>query len=265
MNEFNGTVGTEFSIDGIAQDVASNEIVTPKPLALVTVKCPIIKASEQKIELNSKKEKTIWLRLPESVKSNAAYVVTSKANTEYAAKLPSVDVQAGINWLAQNAELANVREWFESKLIEVNRPIIATAGASGFTECDLIADIQSLIAFDTLESARGRKASSLNADQWKAYQPVLAYCLEKFFADKKIEGGKLTQLVGKYVHLIKGAVYHFSPVGDDSTMDKVQEMIDLTCEYVIEQKPELESIAAFAVQVCMSNREKYTIEGSDEY
>ncbi len=235
------------------------------PLAVVTVKCSVIKATEQKIELNSKKEKTVWLRLDDAIKGNADYIVTSKNNAEFAAKLPSLDIESGIKWLSDNAGLENVRQWFESKLIEVNRPIIALAGASGLNECDLIGDIQSLIAFDTLESARGRKASSLNADQWKAYQPILALCLEKFFKDKNVDSGKLPQLVGKYVHLIKGAVYHFSPVGDDSTMDKVQEMIDLTCEYVIEQKPELESVAAFAVQVCMSNREKYTIEGADEY
>jgi hypothetical protein len=238
---------------------------TQGQLTLATVKCAVIKATAQKIELNSKKEKTVWLRLDDAIKGNADYIVTSKNNAEFAAKLPSLDIESGIKWLADNQGLENVRQWFEAKLIEVNRPIIATAGASGLNECDLIADIQSLIAFDTLESARGRKASSLNAEQWKAYQPILALCLEKFFTDKKVDAGKLAQLVGKYVHLIKGAVYHFSPVGDDSTMDKVQEMIDLTCEYVIEQKPELESVAAFAVQVCMSNREKYTIEGADEY
>lgn len=249
----------------VNEQTGANAQMQETVLSVNTVKVAVIKATKATTEKNSKGESIVWHRLDSAIKESDEYINTSKNNVEYAAKMPMVDVSAGIQWLYDNQGLKNVQDWFTAKLIEVNRPILATAGAATQTECDLIADIQSLVAFDTLQSARGRKASSLNADQWKIYHPALALYLKAFFAEKKVNEEKIGALVNKYVHLVKGAVYHFSPIGDKSTMDKVQEMIDFVCEKVIVEKPEIESVAAFAVQVMQNNCEKYDVDGADEY
>jgi hypothetical protein len=231
-------------------------------LAINAIKTNVIKGDKVSIETNSKGAKITWLRLKDEIKDNGSYIVTSKDNTEYAAMLPAPDIESGINWLFNNQGLENVRDWFKDQFTRVNRPLIATAGASG-TEVELIGDIESLIAFDTLESARGRKASSLNSDQWKAYSPILADCLKRFFEEKKAQN--VSPLVNKYLNLIKGAIYHFSPIGDNSTMEKASSMIEYTFEWVIGNKPELETIAAFAVTVMENNKKKYSTDGESEY
>lgn len=238
--------------------------VAQKTLSINTVKTEVIKAVKTVTEKNSKGESVVWHRLPDEIKGSSEYVNTSKNNVEYAARMPKFDLQGGIQWLFDNQELKNVADWFEAKLIEVNRPILATAGAATQSHCELIGDIESLIAFDTLESARGRKASSLNAEQWKIYHPALALYLKAFFTEKRVPEDKIAPLVNKYVHHVKGAVYHFSPL-DEATGEKVQEMIDFVCEKILIEKPELETVAAFAVNVMQNNREQFTIEGVEDY
>ncbi len=108
-----------------------------------------------------------------------------------------------------------------------------------------------------LLTARGRKAKSLNGDQWKVYSPVLSLCLNRFFAEKKV--ANVQPLVNKYLHLVKGAIFNFAPIGDQGTIDKVGEMIDYVFEYVVETMPELESLAAFAVTVMEGNKKEYAV------
>lgn len=236
--------------------------MSEKTIEMKTVKTGIIKGAKVSIEQNSKGDKVTWLRLAEEIKDNAEYVVTSKNNTEYAAKLDIQDPIAGFAWLQENAGLENVREFWNGLFITANRPIIATAGASG-VEAECVCDIESLVAFETLQSARGRKASKFDADMWKAYSPILADSLRVFFEEKKVSN--VAPLVNKYLHLIKGAIVHFSPIGDNSTMDKAASMIEFTFERVIATKPDMESIAAFAVTVMENNRAKYSTDAESEY
>ena len=233
-----------------------------KVIEMKTVKTSVIKGNKTSIEQNSKGDKVTWLRLAEEIKDNASYIVTSKNNTEYAAKLNIQDPVAGFAWLQENAGLENVREFWNGLFITANRPIIAVAGASGI-DADCVCDIESLVAYETLQTARGRKASKFDSEMWKAYSPILADSLRAFFEEKKVSS--VAPLVNKYLNLIKGAIVHFSPIGDNGTMDKAASMIEYTFERVIATKPELESIAAFAVTVMEANRDKYSTEGESEY
>lgn len=232
-------------------------------MEMKAVKTAIVKASKTSIEQNSKGDKVTWLRLADEIKDNNQYIVTSKNNTEYAAVAPKADIQASLLWLMDNQGMTNVNEWFESLFTAVNRPILALAGASGFQDAELIGDIESLIAYETLQSARGRKASKFDSDNWKAYAPILSLCLKKFFEDKKIEN--TAPLVNKYLHLIKGAIVHFNPIGDQSTMDKASAMIEFTFDYIVEKMPEMEALGAFAVTVMEANKAKFSVDSESEY
>lgn len=227
------------------------------------IKTAVVKAAKTSIEQNSKGDKVTWLRLEDSVKDNSQYIVTSKNNVEYAAVMPKADIQGSLLWLMDNQGLENVTQWFESLFIAANRPILALAGASGFAEAELIGDIESLIAYETLQSARGRKASKFDSDNWKAYSPILSACLKSFFESKKIEN--TSPLVNKYLHLIKGAIVHFNPIGDESTMDKAAAMIEYTFEWVVANKPDMEALAAFAVTVMEANKSKFSVDSESEY
>lgn len=236
----------------------------PKVLAVNAMKAPVIKGATTSIEKNSKGDKVTWLRLTEEQKNDASLICTSKNNTEYAARMElktADDVLLAADWLKENAGLQNVQDWFNGLFVSVNRPIIATAGASGLG-AELICDIESLVAFETLQSARGRKASKFDADMWKAYSPILVNCLKSFFEAKKIQN--VQPLVNKYLNLIKGAIVGFNPIGDDAAM-KASEMIEFTLEWVVANKPDMESIGAFAVTVMEANREKYATEEGSEY
>jgi hypothetical protein len=227
------------------------------------IKRAIVKGSIVSVEKNSKGDKVTWLRLDDATKDNAAKLVTSKGNTEFACDNPIVDIESGLLWLTANQGMTNVKEWFEGLFIAANRPLLATAGAGNLPEAELIGDIESLIAYETLQSARGRKATRMDSEGWKVYSPILSLCLSKFFAEKKIQN--VTPLVNKYLHLIKGAIVHFSPIGDDSTIRKAEEMIEYTFMWVVENQPEFESVAAFAVQVMENNKLKYSTDGESEY
>lgn len=234
-----------------------------KSLAINAIKCDILKAGKVSIEQNSRGDKVTWMRLEDQVKDSPAYIVTSKNNVEYAAKMPKLDIQAALLWLMDNQEMKNVGEWFEGLFIAANRPILALAGAGGLKEAELIGDIESLVAYETLQSARGRKASKFDSDNWKAYSPILASCLKKFFEEKKIEN--TAPLVNKYLHLIKGAIVHFSPIGDDGTMNKAAEMIEYTFEWIVANKPDMEALGAFAVTVMEANKAKFSVDSESEY
>ena len=247
--------------------MSENQMVSgAAKLEMKAVKKSIVKAAKTSLEQNSRGDKVTWLRLADDVKDNAEYIVTSKGNVEYAAKLARVDAE-GVRdmafWLSENSGLDNVQEWVNGLFIAVNRPILALAGASGFAEAELIEDIESLVAFETLQSARGRKASKFDSDNWKAYSPVLSACLKSFFEAKKIEN--TAPLVNKYLHLIKGAIVHFNPIGDQSTMDKASAMIEFTFEWVAANKPEMETLGAFAVTVMEANKQKFSVDAESEY
>lgn len=233
-----------------------------KLIEMKTVKTKIVKGEKVSIETNSKGDKVTWLRLGEEIKDNNAFTVTSKNNTEYAAKLNIQDPIAGFAWLQENAGLENVKEFWNGLFTVANRPIIATAGASGI-EADCICDIESLVAYETLQSARGRKASKFDSDMWKTYSPILADSLRVFFEEKKVTN--VAPLVNKYLHLIKGVIVHFSPIGDNSTMNKAASMIEFTFSRIVETRPDLETLGAFAVTVMESNRDKYSTESDPEY
>lgn len=246
----------------ITEQIKDNgERTARAPLTVATRKVPVIKAAQASIEKNSKGDKVTWLRLPQDIKDNGAYIVTSKNNCEYAARLEFAPtfVADSVEWLRQNQELDNVGEWLRGQFINVNRGIVGVAGAAGL-EAELIGDIESLIAYETLQTARGRKAGKFDGEQWKAYSPILADCLKRFFEQKKIVN--VAPLVNKYLHLIKGAIVNFSPIGDDA-MVKAEEMIEYTFDWIVANKPEMETLGAFAITVMQSNREKYTMEEDD--
>lgn len=208
-------------------------------------------------EKNSKGDSVEWLRVSKDVKDNAAYTVTTKDNKEYAAKLPTVgELEVGnyCDWLKANAGLLNVQEWFSNQFIAADRALMQEAGAAGKDTVEVLADIEALVAYETLQSARGRKATRLDADQWKAFSPVLSDCLAKFFTEKKVQN--VVPLVNKYLHLIKGAIVGFNPIGDDAHA-KATEMLEFTFAWVIENKTDLEGLTAFAVSVLQANGEKY--------
>ena len=230
-------------------------------LEIKAIKSLVLKGSVASIEKNSKGDKVTWLRLDQATKDNGAYIVTSKNNTEYAARLELAPtfVADSVEWLRQNQELENVGEWLRGQFVAVNRGIVGVAGAAGL-EAELIGDIESLIAYETLQTARGRKAGKFDGEQWKAYSPILADCLKRFFEQKRIVN--VAPLVNKYLHLIKGAIVNFSPIGDDA-MTKAEEMIESTFDWIVANKPDMETLGAFAVQVMQSNREKYTMEDDD--
>lgn len=232
-------------------------------MEMKAIKTAVVKASKTSIEQNSKGDKVTWLRLEEAIKDNNQYIVTSKNNTEYAAIAPKADIQGSLLWLMDNQEMSNVQEWFESLFTAVNRPILALAGASGFAEAELIGDVESLIAYETLQSARGRKASKFDSDNWKAYSPILSACLKSFFEAKKIEN--TSPLVNKYLHLIKGAIVHFNPIGDESTMNKAGEMIEYCFEWIVANKPDMEALGAFAITVMEANKAKFSVDSESEY
>ena len=244
-----------------------NQIVSgAAKLEMKAIKKAIVKAAKTSLEQNSRGDKVTWLRLADDVKDNAEYIVTSKNNVEYAAKLARVNAESVRDmafWLSGNSDLDNVQEWVNGLFVAVNRPILALAGASGFAEAELIEDIESLVAFETLQSARGRKASKFDSDNWKAYSPVLSACLKAFFEGKKIEN--TAPLVNKYLHLIKGAIVHFNPIGDQSTMDKAASMIEFTFEWIVANKPDMEALGAFAVTVMEANKQKFSVDGESEY
>jgi hypothetical protein len=227
------------------------------------IKKAVTKGGNVSIEKNSKGDKVTWLRLDETIKDNASKLVTSKNNVEYSCDAPKVDIESALLWLGENKHMVNVLDWFDGLFIAANRPLLATAGASGLSECELIGDIESLVAFDTLQTARGRKASKLDSEAWKLYAPILSECLGRFFSEKKIQN--VTPLVNKYLHLIKGAIVYFSPIGDESTMNKASEMIQYTFMWIVANKPDMEAAGAFAVQVMESNKAKYSIEEGSEY
>ena len=208
-------------------------------------------------EKNSKGDSVEWLRVAKDVKDNAAYTVTTKDNKEYAAKLPTVgEIEVGIycDWLKANAGMLNVQEWFANQFIAADRALMQEAGAAGKDTVEVLADIEALVAYETLQSARGRKASKLDADQWKAYSPVLSDCLSRFFAEKKVQN--IQPLVNKYLHLIKGAIVGFNPIGDDAH-EKATEMVAYTFAWIIENRADMEALAAFAVSVMQANGEKF--------
>lgn len=233
----------------------SNEV---KTLVVTAIKTDVVKGNVTSIEKNSKGDKVTWLRLAQEVKDNADYIVTSKNNTEYAARIEFAPqfVADSVEWLRQNQELDNVREWLVNQFTAVNRGIVALAGASGL-QAELLGDIESLIAYETLQTARGRKARKFDSEQWKTYSPVLADCLRRFFEEKKY--ANVAPLVNKYLHLIKGAIVSFNPIGDDA-MRKAEDMIEFTFEWIVANKPEMETLAAFAVQVMQNNREEYAAD-----
>lgn len=208
-------------------------------------------------EKNSKGDSVEWLRVAKDVKDNAAFTITTKDNKEYAAKLPTVgEIEVGIycDWLKANAGMLNVQEWFANQFIAADRALMQEAGAAGKDTVEVLADIEALVAYETLQSARGRKASKFDADQWKAFSPVLSDCLAKFFTEKKVQN--VVPLVNKYLHLIKGAIVGFTPIGDDAHA-KATEMLGFTFTWIIEHKPDMEALAAFAVSVMQANGEKY--------
>lgn len=208
-------------------------------------------------EKNSKGDSVEWLRVSKDVKDNAAFTITTKDNKEYAAKLPTVgEIEVGIycDWLKANAGLLNVQEWFSNQFIAADRALMQEAGAAGKDSVEVLADIEALVAYETLQSARGRKASKLDADQWKAYSPVLSDCLSRFFAEKKVQN--IQPLVNKYLHLIKGAIVGFNPIGDDAH-EKASEMVAYTFAWIIENRADMETLAAFAVSVMQANGEKF--------
>ena len=208
-------------------------------------------------EKNSKGDSVEWLRVAKDVKDNAAYTITTKDNKEYAAKLPTVgEVEVGVycDWLKANAGMLNVQDWFSNQFIAANRALLQEAGVAGKDTVEVLADIEALVAYETLQSARGRKASKLDADQWKEFSPVLSDCLAKFFTEKKVQN--VGPLVNKYLHLIKGAIVGFNPIGDDAHA-KATEMLEFTFAWVIEHKADMETLAAFAVSVLQANGEKF--------
>lgn len=223
-------------------------------LTMNLVKSEVVKGSIVSNEKNVRGDSVQWLRLSDEYKSGAGWIATSKQNQEFAAYLPPVDVESGIRWLADNASLANVREWFEAKIIAANRPLIANAGAGNLNSVDLVNDIESLIAFDTLETQRGRKASSLNLEQWKAISPLVVDFLRLHYQAAGAPDKAVQQLTNKYLGLIKAVTVSYSPIGDAETYAKVGEFINGLTDYVVNVKPELESVALFMVQVCENNR-----------
>lgn len=208
-------------------------------------------------EKNSKGDSVEWLRVSKEVKDNASFTITTKDNREYAAKLPTVgesDVTAYCDWLKNNAGLQNVQDWFAGQFTAANRALMQEAGAAGKDSVEVLADIEALVAYETLQSARGRKASRFDAEQWKAYSPVLSDCLSRFFAEKKVQN--IQPLVNKYLHLIKGAIVGFNPIGDDAH-EKATEMVGYTFAWIIEHRADMETLAAFAVSVMQANGEKF--------
>lgn len=218
------------------------------------VKSEVIKGSIVSNEKNVRGDSIQWLRVGEEYKSGNGWIVTSKQNQEFAAHLPPMDVESGIRWLAENSGLTNVREWFEAKIVAANRPLIANAGAGNLNQVDLVNDIESLIAFDTLETQRGRKASSLNLEQWKMVSPLVVDFLRLHYQAAGAPDKAVQQLTNKYMGLIKAVTVSYSPIGDSETYAKVGEFIDGLTDYVVNVKPELESVVLFMVQVCENNR-----------
>ena len=234
-------------------------------LEMKKINVELIKGNVVSKEKNSKGESIEWLRVEKEVKENAAYTITTKDNKEFAAKLPGIGEQEVLefcDWLKSNAVMQNVQDWFAGQFVAANRGLMQEAGAAGFSEVGILGDIESLVAYETLQSARGRKASKLDADAWKLFSPVLSDCLARFFVAKRVQN--VTPLVNKYLHLIKGAIVNFSPIGDDAA-DKAMEMLSYTFEWIIENKPEMETLAAFAVSVMQSNIEKFGVGDDSGY
>lgn len=234
-------------------------------LEMKKINVELIRGNVVSKEKNSKGDSIEWLRVSKEVKDNAAYTITTKDNREYAAKLPAIgetEVNLFCEWLKQNAGMVNVQEWFSSQFTAANRSLMQEAGAAGQSEVGVIGDIESLVAFETLQAARGRKATKLDNDAWKVFSPILSDCLARFFVEKRIEN--VSPLVNKYLYLIKGAIVGFNPIGDDAA-DKAMDMLGYAFEWVCVNKPEMETLAAFAVAVMQSNIEKFSAKDASGY
>lgn len=234
-------------------------------LSLNPTAAAVIKGSVISHEKNSKGISVSWQRLRKEEKENPALLTTSKNFVEYAATRPAVHFRDSFQWLLENSELSNVQEWFSELFDRVNRPILQEAGASSMPEAKLIGDIESLVAFETLESRRGRAASRLNGDQWKVLSPLLSACLFKFFTVRKnIPEAGAKSLTNKYLNIANGVLVAFKPVGEDAH-GKLDEMLEFAFEELLSSHPDLESLLSFMIAVSLKNREEYAVDVENDY
>lgn len=241
----------------------SNE-QSAKILSITPIESAIIKGSVESKEKNSKGASVNWMRLTKEQKERSDLLSTSKNFVEYAAQRPMVHVGHVVEWLRDNQSLENVKEWLQGLFDAVNRPLIQEAGAAGLS-AKLIGDIESLIAFETLESRRGRAASRLNQDQWKIISPLLSACFYRFFTERKnIPDGPAKSLTNKYLHIANGVLVAFKAVGDDAH-GKLDEMLEYAFEALLESHPDLESLLSFMIAVSLNNKQAYAVPEGDEY
>lgn len=236
------------------------KILSVSPKATAVIKGTIVST-----ETSSKGQKVVWQRLEKSVKDDANKITTSKNYVEYAADRPLIKVRESVQWLADNSELANVREWFVGLFDAVNRPLLAEAGAGGMASANLIGDIESLVAHATLEARRGRAATRLSAEQWKILSPMLAEQFFDFFhGTKNIPEAPAKSLTNKYLNIARGVLVAFQAVGEDAH-NKLDEMLEYAFINLVQTHSDLESLFSFMIATSAKNRETYSIADEADY
>lgn len=172
-------------------------------------KTPVVKGSVAKQETSKKggvETSVTRYRLPETFSG----FKTSKDVTDYGISGGlKFDHRADIQWLANNQDLGNVVEWFDSIYSRVNAKIVAEAGAAGL-DAGLLLDIESLVGFETLESARGRKATRLDGDQWKFILTALSSSVKSGHSAKH-DAAKLPALTNHTMGIIRACIVLQSP------------------------------------------------------
>lgn len=239
--------------------------MSDKILTLNPVVTAVITGAITSNEKTQKGASVSWKRLRKEEKENSALLTTSKNYVEYAAEKPKINFRGSFAWLMENAELTNVQEWFSELFDRANRPILQEAGAGRMPEAKLIGDIESLVAFETLESRRGRAASRLNGDQWKVLSPLLSACIFRFFTAKKnIPEAGAKSLTNKYLNIANGVLVAFKPVGEDAH-GKLDEMLEFAFEELLQSHPDLESLLSFMIAVSLRNKEEYAVALDEDY
>lgn len=201
-----------------------------------------------KEETNSKGQKVIWHRLPSDIKDDATKVTTSTQNVEYAVQRPMVDIEQFGRFIADNANLQNVSDFVIELFDVTNRRLIQEAGAGGLSEVKLIADVESLIFYATSESARGRKATRFNPDQWKIFSPIFtlhAYNVYRGRGDDETLAKKKASDMNGFARI---ALSQNAPM-DLKLLKAIGKMLDESFMRIIEEKPEHESLWAFGVAI----------------
>lgn len=214
----------------------------------------IVRGSVISKEIASKGTAVTWRRLEKEVKEDSAMLHTSRDYVEYAVARPAVDVRAVGEWLAENASLQNVQDWLVDVFDQVNRRIVQSAATEGKGEANLIGDIESLVYFQTMESARGRKASRLHGDHWKLLSPVLGAYVGRYYVDiKGYDDDKAKRIASRMLDFMKAALSTSAPMTDSTILGAMHEILKYAMEPITASHPEMESLVAFGLGVVESH------------